>query len=147
MSLKKYGLYATTSLCHHCHSFEYVYLHIFQFNIFLKRHFPCGHRISHPVHNLQRTNNKPFAGFIGLKYMTKSLAAVHQSWVVRCSSRVLRKHLNTTLYIWSTLSRAHKTVTIIHNCCYSLMTSPMWRPNIWYRKINITSFIFSWKNV
>ena len=66
----------------------YVYLHRFQVHISLMRHLPCGLSFPCPVHNLGRTNKKPFTGLIGPIHFTIRRAVTRQSWVTRCSPRV-----------------------------------------------------------
>ena len=69
--------------------FEYIYLHKFQVNVLLKKHLSRGHRILCFTHHLGRTDNKPFSGLIGPRYMAASRAVKHQSGVTRCAPRNL----------------------------------------------------------
>ena len=53
-----------------------------------QRHLDRGHRILCPTHHLERTDNKPFSGFTGSRYITKSETVAHQSSVARFSPRI-----------------------------------------------------------
>ena len=131
--------YVTTFLCHPCYISEYVYLHIFRVNFVLKKHHSRGHRISCTAHHLEWTDNKLFSGLIGPSHIITSMAVVHQNCVARCSPCCIFD---------LPFLEAIKTVTaIIHFHCYCFMASGKWRSIVWYRNINITSFIFLSKNI
>ena len=99
-----------------------------KFHISLTRHFVCEHSIFRPMHDLERTVNKPFTGLPGLRrvYNSSSLPS-------KLGSIFDRAFKNNIIYLDSV--------------CSSFTASEKWRTNIWYRKRNITSFIFLSKNV
>ena len=90
---------------------------------------------------------KQFTGLIGLSHVTASPEVANENWMGRSSPRFRQfkpKHLNTILHRPSS-SRDHQIVTVTIHCFYCLMSSGKWKPNTWYRRINITTFIFSGK--
>ena len=67
----------------------FTYIHKFHVNFLLKRHLSRGHKTSCSAHHLERTDIKPFSGLIGPRHMITTWTVAHQSWLARCSPRVL----------------------------------------------------------
>ena len=122
--------------CHPCYIFEYFYLHKFPVNFLVNRHLSRDHRISYIGHHLEQTDNKPFSGLIE-QLLIK--AGWRDASFGFCNLAKAFKHNAIHLVI--------KTVTIMIRHCYCLVVCWKWRLIIWYRKINITFFIFPSKNV
>ena len=88
-----------------------------QVNFLVNRHLFCGHRMSYIANHLEQTDNKTFSGLVGPRHMTS------------------RRQLPIKAE-WQDASFG------FYNYCYCLVVSGKWRLVIWYRKINVTSFIF-----
>ena len=54
-------------------------------------------------------------------------------------------HFEQIVNKWLHMITRHMTTTYLAltDYCFSLIASGKWRPIIWYKKINVTSFIFS----
>ena len=109
----------------------FVILHRFQDHMVLTRDLPRAFSISCPTQDLERKISKSFTASIGLRH-----AAANGQSLIKAGWQ------NIPLAFRPLAEVCKNNIIYLDHYCYCFMTLGRWKRNIWYRKRNITSFIF-----